>query len=94
MATARFEIWDPNGVPFFELGTKVARQFGYFDTGTVDSYASIPTLGLPKSWYVCSAIHGGINLPIIKRNGAVISWEFMENPNEARASVRVYYGLE
>ncbi|CAB3897822.1 hypothetical protein IB257_30255 [Achromobacter sp. ACM03] len=94
MAVVPLEIWDQNGIPLFQFGTKVARQFGSFDTGTVDSYNSIPTLGLPKSWYVCSAIHGGLNLPIIKRNGAVISWEFMENPNEARASVRVYYGLE
>ncbi|MDF8360135.1 hypothetical protein [Achromobacter anxifer] len=94
MATARFEVWDPNGLPLFQLGTKVARRFGYFDTGTVDSYVSIPVLGLPQSWYVCSAIHGGLNRPIIKRNGATISWEFMENPNETKASVRIHYGLE
>lgn len=93
MASIPLEIWSSNGVPLFQFGTKVARQFGAFDTTASDGSINVPLLADPNAWYVCSPIYGGVNRPMVSRSGSVLSWVFMPNPNAPQTPVRVLYGV-
>lgn len=93
MALVPLEIWDQNGVPLFQFGTRVARQFGYFDTTTSDGSRYVDALALPEAWFVCSPRFGGVAWPAITRNGGTIRWEVVANPNLPVIRVRIYYGL-
>ncbi|WLW63690.1 hypothetical protein ACM1PE_09045 [Achromobacter sp. PD1] len=93
MALVPLEIWDQNGVPLFKFGTRVARQFGYFDTTAGNGSRFVDVLAQQNSWFVCSPRFGGTEWPAITRNGGTISWEIVGNPNNDVVRVRVYYGM-
>ena len=88
-------MWDQNGVLLFTGGMRIARQTGEFYTGTSDGSRVIPELGdLGNSWFLASAVTGGANIPMIRRNGAVLSWEFQPNPQAPNASMLILYGVK
>lgn len=93
MAIIPLEIWDRNGVPLFQFGTRVARQLGSFDTTSGDDSRYVPELEFPGAWYVCSPIYGGMTRPMVSRSGATLSWQFLSPPNEPQMPVRIIYGV-
>lgn len=92
MALVPLELWDVNGVPLFQYGTRVARQFGSFETTAGNGSRFVDVLNEPGSWFVCSPITGGTNWPAVTRNGGTIKWEVVTNPNNPVIRLRVYYG--
>lgn len=93
MAIAPLALWMPDGKPLLQLGTKIARQFGYFDTTAGNGSRFVDILAQPNSWFVCSPIFGGTEWPAITRNGGTITWEIVGNPNNDVVRVRVKYGV-
>ncbi len=95
MAVMPLELWSSSGVLLFSAGMRIARQLGEFYTGTTSGSVNVPQLAdTANSWFLVTAASGGANYPMIKRNGAVISWSFVEEPNTQRANMLILWGVK
>lgn len=92
---AGVETYGPNGGVLTSYTSKIARQRGYFFTGTVDGVWTFPALadGIPwvASFPLGSPSHS--NAPAIFREGNSIRWRFAPGRPGARVSVKVVYGV-
>lgn len=95
MAVMPLELWSSSGVLLFSAGMRIARQLGEFYTGTSSGSVSIPQLADPaSSWYLATVAGGETNNPDIRRNGSVISWSFIDNPQAERANMLILWGVK
>lgn len=89
------ETYGPNGAVLTSYTSKIARQRGWFFTGTADGAVNVPGLaeGIPwvASFPLGSPSHS--NAPAIFREGTSIRWRFAPGRPGARVSVKVVYGV-
>ncbi len=92
---AGVETYGPNGAVLTSYTSKIARQRGFFFTGTSDGALNIPDLAEGTPWVASfplgSPSHS--NAPAISREGTTIRWRFVSGMPGARVSVKVVYGV-
>ncbi len=92
---AGVETYGPNGAVLTSYTSKIARQRGFFFTGTSDGALNFPDLaeGIPwvASFPLGSPSHS--NAPAVFREGTTIRWRFVSGMPGDRVSVKVVYGV-